>query len=94
MSIQIKVYLTTNNVAHVFFQLAQPFADEFMNLFSIYLLPALDLLRSHMKEILTSVDSALVMSFLYLFDWRIGPLAGRDNKPPPPPQFLKLLRKH
>ncbi|ENN79658.1 hypothetical protein YQE_03893, partial [Dendroctonus ponderosae] len=43
------------------------------------------------QEILTSVDSALLMSFLRLMDFRLGPLSGRDNKPPPPAQFQALI---
>ncbi|XP_018331814.1 dynein heavy chain 1, axonemal-like [Agrilus planipennis] len=71
--------------------LAIKFADEFQELFQIYLLPAIVILRSNMKEVLTSVDSALVISFLRLMDFRLGPLAGKDNKPPPPAQFIELI---
>ncbi|KAH1020081.1 hypothetical protein HUJ04_009807 [Dendroctonus ponderosae] len=31
------------------------------------------------------------MSFLRLMDFRLGPLSGRDNKPPPPAQFQALI---
>ncbi|KAJ8971587.1 hypothetical protein NQ317_002870 [Molorchus minor] len=73
-------------------ELAQPFAELFHDLIVYYVLPAIDFLRSKLKEILTSVDSALLMSFLYLMDFRLGPLAGKDNKPPPPAPFLTLIR--
>lgn len=46
-----------------------------------------------MKEIVGTVDSALVQSFLALMDYRIVPLSGKDNKPPPASQFLRLIRK-
>uniref|UniRef100_A0A1Y1N5M7 Dynein heavy chain 1, axonemal n=2 Tax=Photinus pyralis TaxID=7054 RepID=A0A1Y1N5M7_PHOPY len=72
-------------------QLAVEFASQFNELFEIYLLPAVELLRSKLREILVSVDSAIVTSFLHLMDFRLGPLAGKDNKPPPAAQFLKLI---
>ncbi|KAK4887372.1 hypothetical protein RN001_003643 [Aquatica leii] len=71
--------------------LAVPYKEILNDMFYIYLLPGIELLRSSLREILTSIDSALVMSFLYLMDFRLGPLAGKDNKPPPPPPFLALL---
>nr|XP_022908003.1 dynein heavy chain 1, axonemal-like [Onthophagus taurus] len=71
-------------------QLATEYGEKLHNLFEIYLYPAIDLLRSSLKEILTSVDSALVLSFLGLMDFRLLPLSGKDNRPPPQQQFLKL----
>ncbi|ENN82285.1 hypothetical protein YQE_01339, partial [Dendroctonus ponderosae] len=65
--------------------LRQAYLAEFEALFAFYVLPAIEL------EILTSVDSALLMSFLRLMDFRLGPLSGRDNKPPPPAQFQALI---
>ncbi|KAJ8922597.1 hypothetical protein NQ315_007628 [Exocentrus adspersus] len=73
-------------------ELAKPYADELKKLFDAYVLPAIDFVRSSLKEILTSVDSALLISFLRLMDFRLGPLAGRDNKPPPSAPYLALIR--
>lgn len=75
------------------FQLAQSHADKLRSLFAHYTLPAIELVRGRLKEILTSVDSALLMSFLRLMDFRMSPLSGKDNRPPPPPQFQALVRK-
>ncbi|CAG9819626.1 unnamed protein product [Phaedon cochleariae] len=73
-------------------ELAKQFKDDLRDLFAYYALPAIDLVRSQLREILTSVDSALLTTFLRLMDFRMGPLAGRDNKPPPAPPFLALIR--
>ncbi|KAF5270064.1 hypothetical protein FQA39_LY08476 [Lamprigera yunnana] len=72
-------------------ELAVPYADDFMNLFTIYLLPSIEFLRSGLKEILTSIDSAVVMSFLYMMDYKLAPLTGKEGKPPPSAQFLALM---
>lgn len=74
------------------FQLAVDFSASFIDLFEYYVLPAIEVVRNNLKEILTSVDSALLHTFLRLMDFRLGPLAGRDNKPPPAAQFLALIR--
>ncbi|GLV39945.1 Dynein heavy chain at 36C [Carabus blaptoides fortunei] len=71
--------------------LVVPYTEELRSLCEIYLLPSLDLLRSRMKEIVGSVDSALVQSFLALMDYRLVPVSGKDNKPPPASQFLRLI---
>ncbi|KAK9739949.1 P-loop containing dynein motor region D4 [Popillia japonica] len=71
--------------------LAVEYAEKFRSLFEIYLYPSMELLRNHLKEILTSVDSALVQCLLRLLDFRLIPLSGKDNKPPPAPQYLKLI---
>ncbi|XP_017768545.1 PREDICTED: dynein heavy chain 1, axonemal-like [Nicrophorus vespilloides] len=71
--------------------LAVDFAPQFQELFNQYMYPAIALVRGHLRELLVSVDSALVTCFLNLLDFRLGPLAGRDNKPPPPAPFLKLI---
>ncbi|XP_074037842.1 dynein axonemal heavy chain 1 isoform X2 [Leptinotarsa decemlineata] len=73
-------------------ELAKQFAETLRELFHYYVLPAIEMVRNNLKEILTSVDSALLMTFLRLMDFRLGPLAGRDNKPPPAPQFLALMK--
>ncbi|XP_069681263.1 dynein axonemal heavy chain 1-like [Periplaneta americana] len=72
-------------------ELATEYEDQMRNLFDVYLLPGLDFLRTSLKEIVVSVDSALVMSFLRLMDIRLKPLTYPDGKPPPAPQFLNLI---
>lgn len=73
--------------------MAKKYAEDLKELIYTYVVPALEFLRIRMREILTSVDSALLCKFLRLMDWWLLPLAGRDNKPPPAPQFLDLIRK-
>lgn len=75
-----------------FRQLMVKFSEELKNLIEYYVYPAIDLVRNRLREILTSIDSALLCKFLRLMDFWLGPLAGRDNKPPPAPQYLALIR--
>ncbi|XP_044749962.1 dynein axonemal heavy chain 1-like [Coccinella septempunctata] len=71
--------------------LAKPFADRLKNLIQIYVLPAIELVRYKTREILTSVDSALLIHFLRLMDFRFLPISGKDNRPPPSEGFRALL---
>ncbi|KAF5308293.1 hypothetical protein FQR65_LT06286 [Abscondita terminalis] len=71
--------------------LAEAFKKVLKDLFYVYLIPGLEFLRGSLKEFLSSVDSALVMSFLHLMDFRLTPLSGKDNKPPPAPELLELI---
>nr|CAI5854257.1 unnamed protein product [Callosobruchus analis] len=73
-------------------ELARPYKDKLKELIYYYVIPAMELLRAGLREILTSVDSALLICFLRLMDFRLGPLSGKDNKPPPAAQFLTLIR--
>ncbi|RVE40840.1 hypothetical protein evm_014510 [Chilo suppressalis] len=61
------------------------------NLINIYLYPALELLRSKLHEIVISIDSALVLKFLELLDYRLRPLTGKDDRPPPGAPFIAML---
>ncbi|XP_030767499.1 dynein heavy chain 1, axonemal-like [Sitophilus oryzae] len=72
--------------------LAKPFVEDLYSLFNYYVLPAIEFVRTRLKEVLTSVDSALLMSFLRLMDYRLLPISGKDNRPPPPPQFVALMQ--
>jgi hypothetical protein len=69
--------------------LAKEYEERLRTLLELYLLPGL---RKHVKEIVVSVDLALIMSFLSLMDIRIRPLTYADGKTPPAPQFLKLIK--
>ncbi|KAK9870896.1 hypothetical protein WA026_009852 [Henosepilachna vigintioctopunctata] len=71
--------------------LAKRFNDRLRELFEIYTLPCIDLVRNQTKEILTSVDSAQLLNFLRLMDYRLMPLSGKDNRPPPGQGYLALL---
>ncbi|CAH0718440.1 unnamed protein product, partial [Brenthis ino] len=63
------------------------------NLINAYLYPTLTLLRSKLTEIVASIDSALVLKFLELMDYRLRPLTGKDDRPPPGAAFLAMMPK-
>lgn len=58
-----------------------------------FLFPGLKILRGHLQEIVSTVDSGMIQSYINLMDFRIGPMAGRDGKPPPSATFQQLIRK-
>ncbi|XP_037871312.1 dynein axonemal heavy chain 1 isoform X2 [Bombyx mori] len=72
-----------------------PMADNIRkilpNLITTYLYPSLVLLRTKLTEMVPSLDSALVLKFLELLDFRLRPLTGKDDKPPPGPAFIALM---
>ncbi|XP_063366022.1 dynein axonemal heavy chain 1-like [Cydia amplana] len=72
-----------------------PIADNIRkilpSLITTYLYPCLDLLRSKLVEIVVSIDSALVLKFLELLDYRLRPLTGKDDRPPPGAPFLAMM---
>ncbi|XP_052749829.1 dynein axonemal heavy chain 1-like isoform X2 [Galleria mellonella] len=72
-----------------------PIADNIRkllpNLITTYLYPSLTLLRSRLTELVVSIDSALVLKFLELLDYRLRPLTGKDDRPPPAGPFLALM---
>ncbi|KAJ3657289.1 hypothetical protein Zmor_009105 [Zophobas morio] len=72
-------------------QLAFPYIATLRELINFYVIPGIELLRSRLREILTSVDSALLFKFLRLMDYWLTPISGRDNKPPPAAPFLELI---
>ncbi|KAL3266448.1 hypothetical protein HHI36_010620 [Cryptolaemus montrouzieri] len=71
--------------------LAKPFGERLKSLFDIYVLPGIELVRNKTREILTSVDSALLINFLALMDYRLQPISGKDNRPPPSEGFRNLM---
>ncbi|CAF4763844.1 unnamed protein product [Pieris macdunnoughi] len=74
-----------------------PIADNIRkilyNLITVYLYPAITVLRSKLTEIVASIDSALVLKFLELLDYRLRPLTGKDDRPPPGPVFIAMMPK-
>ncbi|XP_022823491.1 dynein heavy chain 1, axonemal-like [Spodoptera litura] len=71
--------------------IADPIRKLIVPLITTYLYPALELLRAEMTEIVASIDSALVLKFLELLDFKLRPLTGKDDRPPPPANFLALM---
>ncbi|XP_060831781.1 dynein axonemal heavy chain 1-like [Bombus pascuorum] len=59
------------------------YVDEIAELTRQFLFPGLKLLRNELREIVNTVDSGMVQSYVNLMNFRIGPMAGRDGKPPP-----------
>lgn len=68
--------------------------DEIAELTSYYLLPGLSVLREQLREIVSTVDLGMVQSYINLMNFRIGPMAGRDGKPPPSATLRALIRKN
>ena len=67
--------------------------EEISRLAYFFVMPGLELVRSKLREIVGTVDSALVQSYINLMNFRIGPMAGREGKPPPDITLQKLIRK-
>lgn len=67
--------------------------DRIAELTSHYLFPGLKILRGSLKEIVNTVDCGMVQSYINLMNFRIGPMAGRDGKAPPPAPFQEIIRK-
>ncbi|XP_028171352.1 dynein heavy chain 1, axonemal-like [Ostrinia furnacalis] len=65
----------------------------FPNLITNYLYPSLTLLRSRLTELVVSIDSQLVLKCLELLDYRMRPLTGKDDRPPPGAAFIAMLPK-
>ena len=58
------------------------------------LLPdGLGVLRKNLREIVGTVDAAMVQSYINLMNFRIGPMAGREGKAPPAFAFQRTIRK-
>lgn len=64
------------------------------NLLNIYLYPALAILRDKLTELVVSLDAALVLKCLELLDFRLRPLMGKDDRPPPGPPILANMREY
>ncbi|XP_041969812.1 dynein axonemal heavy chain 1-like [Aricia agestis] len=73
--------------------IAESIRAPLSSLIDTYLYPALRLVRSSLTEVAASADCALVLKFLELLDYRLRPLTGKDDRPPPAPQFLALMPK-
>ncbi|XP_043502299.1 dynein axonemal heavy chain 1-like [Polistes fuscatus] len=69
----------------------QDHVEKIMKLTKELLFPGIKMLREQLKEIVNTVDSMMVQSYINLMNYRIGPMAGRDNKPPPSLVFQKTI---
>lgn len=77
----------------IILQTMKEYAEELSDLSYYFIMPGLKLLRDNMHEIIPTVDSAMVMSYFNLLQFRIGPMAGRDGKAPPSLHFQRLIRE-
>ncbi|XP_026674744.1 dynein heavy chain 1, axonemal-like [Ceratina calcarata] len=67
------------------------YVEEISRLTNLFLLPGLKILRTNLREIVGTVDCGMVHSYINLMNFRIGPMAGRDGKPPPAVAFQQLI---
>nr|XP_012140860.1 PREDICTED: dynein heavy chain 1, axonemal [Megachile rotundata] len=65
--------------------------EEIARLTGHYLLPSLEVLRASLQEIVSTVDLGMAKSYINLMNFRIGPMAGRDGRPPPSAPFQQLI---
>lgn len=66
---------------------------EILRLTRYFVLPALELLRSKMREIVSSVDVAVVHAYINLMNFRIGPMTGSEGKPVPSQTVQNAIRE-
>lgn len=55
-------------------------AEEVSDLAYFFLRPGLKFLRDHLREIVTSVDSGLVQSYINLMNYQIGSVKNVEGK--------------
>lgn len=68
------------------------YIDEIMELTNQLVLPGLSIVRENLREIVGTVDTAIVQSYINLMNFRIGPMTGREGKAPPSFAFQRLIR--
>ncbi|KAL2745195.1 dynein axonemal heavy chain 1-like [Vespula maculifrons] len=69
----------------------QDYVETIKKLTNELLFPGIKILREQLREIVSTVDSAIIKSYINLMNYRIGPMAGREGKPPPPFSFQKTI---
>lgn len=69
------------------------YIEEITDLTAQLVLPGLKIVRENLREIMHTVDSAIVQSYINLMNFRIGPMAGREGKAPPSFAFQRAIRK-
>ncbi|XP_050431121.1 dynein axonemal heavy chain 1-like [Adelges cooleyi] len=65
--------------------------DDILKLIDFYVIPAIELNRQKLREIITSVQSALLMSCLNMITIMLRPVSNADGKPVPPAPILALM---
>jgi len=69
------------------------YVEEIRSLTAQLVFPGLKIVRENLREIVDTVDSAIVQSYINLMNFRIGPMVGREGKAPPSFAFQRTIRK-
>lgn len=69
------------------------YVEEITELTTQLLLPGLRIVRESLQEIIRTVDSALVQSYMNLMNFRIGLIAEREGKAQPNFAFQRTICK-
>ncbi|XP_050527307.1 dynein axonemal heavy chain 1-like [Daktulosphaira vitifoliae] len=70
---------------------ALPLKDNILNLIEIYVIPALDVVRKNLREIIPSIQSSLLTSCLNMISIMLRPIVNFEGKPLPTTPFLALM---
>lgn len=69
------------------------YIEEITELTTQLLLPGLKIVRESLREIVRTVDSAVVQSYINLMNFRVRPMAGREEEALPSLAFQNIIRK-
>lgn len=69
------------------------YIEEITNLTTQLVFPGLKIVRESLREIVDTVDSAIVQCYINLMNFRIRPMIGREGKAPPSFTFQRTIRK-
>ncbi|EFN73504.1 Dynein heavy chain 1, axonemal [Camponotus floridanus] len=67
------------------------YVEEIRSLTAQLVFPGLKLVRESLREIVDTVDSAIVQSYINLMNFRIRPMVGREGKAPPSFAFQRTI---
>ncbi|XP_018365084.1 PREDICTED: dynein heavy chain 1, axonemal-like [Trachymyrmex cornetzi] len=67
------------------------YIEEITVLTTQLVLPGLKIVRESLQEIVRTVDSAVVQSYINLMNFRIRPMVGREEKAPPSLAFQNII---
>lgn len=81
-----------NKFSRSFSQTMGDYVEKITELTDQLVLPGLKVVRESLREIVGTVDFALVQSYINLMNFRIGPMASRERKAPPSLAFQKTIR--
>ena len=82
------------NLEKLFLQTMNDYIEEITELTTQLVLPGLKIVRESLREIVRTVDSAVVQSYINLMNFRIRSIFGREEKAPPSLALQNVIRKH